>query len=480
MSNRKATTLGAVAEIITGPFGSMLHQSDYVPAGTPVIMPQDIGNRTLDKSAIAHVGANEVEKLSRYKVLESDIVYARRGDVEKHAFIGKNDVGALCGTGCMRVRVNKQKADPIYISFYLNRPESKRWISQHAVGSNMPNLNTQILCEVPLELPPLAEQVKTITVLNSIDCTIQLNTRICVELESMAKTLYDYWFTQFDFPDENGKPYRSSGGEMVWNEQLKREIPKGWGVRPLSHVISSINTGLNPRDNFVLGNGDVQYLTVKNLTTSGTIDFSGCDTVDEQAREIIHKRSDISVGDILFASIAPLGRCYLIQNPPEKWDINESVFSIRRNASCVTSEFLYMYFMSDTFIKGATSSSTGSIFKGIRINTLLDIAAVVPPKNFVYAFTTQVKPLLALKEQKDTENRELTKLRDWLLPLLMNGQVTVADDATGRTVVPFEPKQVEVRQAARNFEAEKTDDTENLVKEFLRRKKYDSQPKMSD
>lgn len=241
----------------------------------------------------------------------------------------------------------------------------------------------------------------------------------------MAKTLYDYWFTQFDFPNAEGKPYRSSGGEIVWNDQLKRKIPKGWDVRPLSHVISSINTGLNPRDNFILGNGDIQYLTVKNLTTSGTIDFSGCDTVDEQAREIIHKRSDVSVGDILFASIAPLGRCYLIQNPPEKWDINESVFSIRRNASRVTSEFLYMYFMSDTFIKAATSSSTGSIFKGIRINTLLDIAAVIPPKDIVTAFTTQVKTLLALKEQKGTENRELTKLRDWLLPMLMNGQATV-------------------------------------------------------
>ena len=76
-----------------------------------------------------------------------------------------------------------------------------------------------------------------------------------MELEAMAKTLYDYWFTQFDFPDENGKPYCSSGGEMGWNDQLKREIPQGWDVRPLSHVISSINTGLNPRDNFILGNG---------------------------------------------------------------------------------------------------------------------------------------------------------------------------------------------------------------------------------
>ena len=312
-----------------------------------------------------------------------------------------------------------------YLAFYLRSQLFRKAVTNNAFMTLRASFNEDIFSFLNLYLPEYKEQVKIGDMLYSMEQKIQLNKRICAELEAMAKTLYNYWFTQFDFPDENGKPYRSSGGEMVWNDQLKREIPKRWDVRPLSHVISSINTGLNPRDNFILGNGDIQYLTVKNLTTSGTIDFSGCDTVDEQAREIIHKRSDVSVGDILFASIAPLGRCYLIQNPPEKWDINESVFSIRRNASRVTSEFLYMYFMSDTFIKAATSSSTGSIFKGIRINTLLDIAAVIPPKDIVTAFTTQVKTLLALKEQKGTENRELTKLCDWLLPMLMNGQATV-------------------------------------------------------
>ena len=214
---------------------------------------------------------------------------------------------------------------------------------------------------------------------------------------------------------------------MEWSEQLKRKIPQGWKVTPLSTIISGINTGLNPRDNFILGNGNIQYLTVKNLTTAGTIDFNGCDTIDEEARAIIHRRSDISIGDILFASIAPLGRCYLIQSTPENWDINESVFSIRGNSEYVTPEFLYMYFMSDTFIKGATSSSTGSIFKGIRINTLLDMVAVIPPKHIAEAFSAQIKDMLALKAQKSEENMELTKIRDWLLPMLMNGQATVAE-----------------------------------------------------
>lgn len=425
MNKHTKTTLGEVSEIITGPFGSMLHQSDYVSSGIPVIMPQDIGNRVLDKSKIAYVGEHDASRLSRYKVELSDIVYARRGDVEKHAFIGAEDVGALCGTGCLRVRVDTRKASPLYISFYLNRPETRRWISQHAVGSNMPNLNTQILGDVPLELPKIEKQHRIVAILDSIDTKLQVNKEICAELDSMTKTIYDYWFTQFDFPDADGNPYCSSGGTMEWNAQLKRKIPLGWKVAPLATVITGINTGLNPRDNFVLGKGDVQYLTVKNLTTAGTIDFSGCDTIDEEARAIIHRRSDISIGDILFASIAPLGRCYLIQSTPENWDINESVFSIRGNSEHVTPEFLYMYFMSDAFIKGATSSSTGSIFKGIRINTLLDMVAVIPPKHIAEAFSGQIKEILALKAQKSDENMELTKLRDWLLPMLMNGQATV-------------------------------------------------------
>ncbi len=298
-------------------------------------------------------------------------------------------------------------------------------IQNSVSGSIQDNINIDYLKTLDFKIPPKPYQDKMVSLLSGIDSKIELNEQICSELEAMAKTLYDYWFVQFDFPDEYGRPYRTSGGEMVWNEQLKREIPKGWIVQSLSHGISGINTGLNPRDNFVLGDGDIQYLTVKNLTTSGTIDFSGCDTVNESARNIIHARSDISIGDILFASIAPLGRCYLIQSKPQEWDINESIFSIRANIDAFTPEFLYMYFMSDTFIKSATSSSTGSIFKGIRINTLLDIITIFPKKNIIDIFSKKVQKILALKEQKAIENQELTKLRDWLLPMLMNGQAKV-------------------------------------------------------
>ena len=241
----------------------------------------------------------------------------------------------------------------------------------------------------------------------------------------MAKTIYDYWFVQFDFPEENGKPYKSSDGKMIYTDG--HIIPNGWKICKIQDIISSICTGLNPRDNFSLGSGNIKYITVKNLTTNGTLDFTGCDTIDESARIIVHNRSDIQTEDILFASIAPLGRCYLIQTEPTDWDINESVFSIRANIDVVTPTFLYLYFMSDAFIKQATSSSTGSIFKGIRINTLLDTELCVPPLSVITQFENKLASTLPLKSKSCEEIQKLTNLRDWLLPMLMNGQATIED-----------------------------------------------------
>ena len=266
------------------------------------------------------------------------------------------------------------------------------------------------------------------------ECVIRLwaigadfNSMINDNLQHQLKLLYDYWFTQFDFPDENGKPYRASGGAMVWNEQLKCEIPQYWSIGTVSDCVEKISTGLNPRDNFVLGNGSIRYITVKNLTTTGSLDFSGCDMIDEEARTIVHRRSDIRVGDVLFASIAPLGRCYLIQQEPTDWDINESVFSIRSKTDKITPEYLYLFFQSDSFIQKATNTSTGSIFKGIRINTLLDTKMIIPELQVCRSFTSAIKPLLAEINNNSAETARLTALRDWLLPMLMNGQATISD-----------------------------------------------------
>ena len=296
-----------------------------------------------------------------------------------------------------------------------------------ATGSAQDNINIEYLTSLEFKIPCKEYQDKIVGIISLLDRMILKNEQINDNLAQQLRLLYDYWFTQFDFPDENGKPFRSSGGQMVWNDDAKKVVPIGWNCAKMSNAIEGIRTGLNPRDNFKLGDGTIRYITVKNLRSDGVLDFSGCDTIDEIARVIVHRRSDVRTGDILFASIAPLGRCHLVQEPPQDWDINESVFSIRCNKATVTPEYLYMHLQSEAFVKESTAYSTGSVFKGIRINTLLDSRMLLPSMQVVKKFSQQAKPLLFLQYKLNKETQALAQLRDWLLPMLMNGQATISD-----------------------------------------------------
>jgi type I restriction enzyme S subunit len=154
-----ASTLGTeVARcggtIQTGPFGSQLHASDYLPAGVPVVMPKDISGRRVSTASIARVGENDAQRLARHRLQLGDVVYSRRGDVERHALISQREVGWLCGTGCLLVRLGHRWRSPAFASFALDRPETRAWIVQHAIGATMPNLNTGILSSVPIVMPP--------------------------------------------------------------------------------------------------------------------------------------------------------------------------------------------------------------------------------------------------------------------------------------------------------------------------------------
>ena len=315
--------------------------------------------------------------------------------------------------------VNKELAYPKYLYCYLKLLD----LSCRDSGSTLPSMTFDSYYTLKINLPNIEIQKKIGDFIFGIVNKIEKNNKIILELEAMAKTIYDYWFLQYEFPNEEGKPYKSSSGKMVYNEELKKEIPEGWNVKSIKDCIEHINTGLNPRDNFVLGNGNIKYITVKNLTKEGIINYDGCDVIDEKAKEIVHNRSEVDVGDILFASIAPLGRCFMVQEYPSEWDINESVFCIRPNHNVISTEYLYLYFTSESFIKQAENSSTGSIFSGIRINTLESIKLLVPNKNVKELFSHSIKNIFLKKYKIAKENEELTKLRDELLPLLMNGQV---------------------------------------------------------
>ncbi len=149
-------------------------------------------------------------------------------------------------------------------------------------------------------------------------------------------------------------------------------------IMKFKDCILNLNTGLNPRNNFSLGSGSIKYITAKNLNKSGSIDFSKCDLIDEKAKEIIHKRSDIQMGDILFSSRAPVGHCHLIQDIPNYYDIGESIFSIRVNKKVILPEYMSLYLTSDYFIKSASKHTTGSVIQEIRIANLMNMDIIIP------------------------------------------------------------------------------------------------------
>lgn len=301
----------------------------------------------------------------------------------------------------------------------------RKYLLNQGNGSIFKNLKTDILKDFEILVPVSASgepnlyyQNKIIEPLKKIDDLIEENLLIIKRNNEMMKYVYNYYFDNYDKYCDN----------LVFNEKLKKDIPSSWNVMKIDDVITHINTGLNPRDNFKFNpTGGIKYITVKNLTEHGYLDLTTYDIIDDESRKIVHARSDIREDDILFASIAPLGRCYIILNEPKNWDINESVFSIRVNNRIICPEYLYMFLKSEEFIKKSENMATGSIFSGIRINSLLDMDVIVPGKKIMEEFKTIIRPLLLLNESKARNIEDLKNMRDKLLPLLMNGQIKMED-----------------------------------------------------
>lgn len=369
------------------------------------------------------------KSIKKFSLRKGDVVITKdsetRDDIGMAAYVAEDVESLILGYHCALIRPKKE-LNGAWLNGFLNSEFGRKYFSFQSSGSGQRyTLTKDAIGAIQIPEVDYETQKEVGRLLTLIDRKIRNGKKISSLLEEQAKTIYDYWFTQFDFPNEDGRPYKSSGGKMVWDVSSKKNEPFGWNCSRMSDAIEGIRTGLNPRNNFKLGKGSIRYITVKNLQSDGVLDFSGCDNIDEAARAMVHRRSDICPGDILFASIAPLGRCYLIQEVPVDWDINESVFSIRCKVAAVTPEYLYMYLKSNAFVKESTACSTGSVFKGIRINTLQDSRMLLPPMRVLEMFSNITKPIFFLQHKLNEEIHFLKQLRDWLLPMLMNGQCLI-------------------------------------------------------
>ena len=383
-------------------------------------MPANMKNNRVDLSKIAFITEADAQRLSKYIVKENDIVYSRRGDVTQKALIRKSEEGYFCGTGCLLLRPGK-KFDARFLTYYLSTREIQSWIVSQAVGATMPNLNTGILSSIPFHGPEKPEQEMAANVLSAIEDKIELNNRISAELEAMAKTLYDYWFVQFDFPNANGKPYKTSGGKMVYNPTLKRDIPEGWEAGTLEDLGQ------------IVGGSTPSTQSPENFTTEGTPWITPNDLSNNQGNKFISRgRQDVSAegiksaslkkypaGTVLLSSRAPIGYMAISRN---EVTTNQGFKSFIPNKG-YSSEFIY--YTVNNSLKAITQYASGSTFKEVSGGTLKTVKVVLPIMNISDAFKNKVQSIFRKQDFIERENAQLTQLRDWLLPMLMNGQVTV-------------------------------------------------------
>ena len=314
----------------------------------------------------------------------------------------------------------KENIDERFLYYLSISPEfRKQAISLMEGTSGRKRVNENALKISDFLIPDFEEQKKIANILSAIDDKISLNNQINQELEAMAKTLYDYWFVQFDFPDQNGNPYRSSGGKMVYNPELKREIPEGWGVETLRDFESKIITGKTPSransDNF---GGEIPFITIGDIR-GNTFIYSTSESLTDLGASV-QQNKYLPKGSLCVSCIATVGEIgFTTEWSHTNQQINSIVFEDKTHR-------YYLYFALKNYFENAKASAkTGNTFANMNKEDFSGIRIILSSKEIKNYFHEISEPYFAQIKCLQGENQELTQLRDWLLPMLMNGQVKV-------------------------------------------------------
>ena len=236
-------------------------------------------------------------------------------------------------------------------------------------------------------------------------------------LEAMAQALYDYWFVQFDFPDENGKLYKSSGGKMVWNELLKREIPEGWGIDNITAIANIEGGGTPSTQESAYWDGAIPFYTPKDASESF---IAPSKTVrNTTPLGVVHSSTQIFSKAVFLTARGTVGR---VQMPRVEMAMNQSCYALCPKESI---SLFYLFFVVKSIVKSLKVKANGAVFDAIVTRDILSIQLSQPPPIVIELFTAKVTPILLRLIATQSELEELTQQRDFLLPLLMNGQVQV-------------------------------------------------------
>lgn len=361
-------------------------------------------------------------KESNTKLLNvNDIIISARGTVGALAQIG---VPMAFNQSCFGIRGKKNIIDNTYLYYALKNYVAN--IRKRGQGSvfNTINLDSFKIMEICIDKDYQSQQ-KIASILSALDDKIELNNKINVELEQMAKELYDYWFVQFDFPNEEGKPYKSSGGKMVYNEILKRKIPEGWEIRNIEDICEIVDCLHSKKPNHVFENDKYYLLQLNNLLDNGLIDISKKYYVSKKDFEFWTSRIIIKEHDILFTNAGRVAQTTQVSKEIIA-GIGRNITAVRPKNICPT--FCYLSINGIDIQKQIFNNiDQGAFFQSFNVKGIKLLNFIYPPIDMQKKFEKIVYQIRRKRELNLQQNQELASLRDWLLPMLMNGQVKVED-----------------------------------------------------
>lgn len=374
----------------------------------------------LDFADVKHLSESDYEKWTkRVTPQEDDIVFSYEATLNRYALIPKGFYGCL-GRRLAIARVkDRSMVNPHYLYHYFCSPSWKAFIvANKVIGSTVLRVSIEDFPDYEVDLPDICIQNSVAKILDDIADKKKNNNAICADLGEMAKLLYDYWFVQFDFPDENGKPYKSSDGKMVWNEELKREIPEGWKVgniieNSLTKVISAGVKKFDYKNYLPTANifgemiTDGEWVTYKNRESRANMEPTQYSVWFAKMKNSV-KHLSIPKDSRWFIEK------YILSTGFEGIQCNEKTFGYIH--CIVNSEYFERH--KDTIAHGATQES-------VNDDDLRNIKFAIPSEKVLDLFAQFLNPVLEKKFSCIYENQELTSLRDFLLPMLMNGQVKV-------------------------------------------------------
>lgn len=373
-----------------------------------------------------HISEAALEKTSIKLFPENSLSIAMYGEGKTRGNLSILKKAMATNQACCNVAIDPDKADFEFVYYFLKTQYDELRNLSSGVRKN---LNSGDIKNYPIRLPEnLDSQKKIANVLKALDQKIELNNRINAELEAMAKTLYEYWFVQFDFPDDSpqgqGKPYKTSGGKMVYNPTLKREIPEGWSDCTLGDHVT-FKRGISYKSGDIQDEG-VPFLNLNSFSLSGEFKQTGTKFFNGKFKP----ESKLDAGELVIAitdvtrNADIIGKAFVIP------DVFDEKPLISCDVACVSSKtfgeaYLEQLFNSDSYHKYIKHFASGTLVLHLDLQGVKWFKTHLPPSNLLEKFNHHCDSLFKQRDIVLKENVYLESLRDWLLPMLMNGQVRV-------------------------------------------------------